>query len=125
MTPIQYYVLFIILASMVTGILFVLFGQITVRKLRKNPKTKNMLGMELASGWDIINVARALAVSRSWAKKAQESNISFMFANADALRENTTKFDQFLAKCFYWTFVFSGSAGVLLVILDAFGVFGK
>ena len=49
----------------VTCILYVLFGQITVRKLRNNPKTKDALGLEYASGWDIINVAQALAFPRS------------------------------------------------------------
>jgi len=43
--------------TFIAGFLFVLFGQITVRKLRKNPATKNELGVEFLSGWDIINVA--------------------------------------------------------------------
>ena len=125
MTPDQHYVGFLILASMVTGILFVLFGQITVRKLRKNPKTKDKLGVEFLSGWDIINVAQALSIPRSWSRKFQNSPLSFIHANAEVLRENTNRFDQFLARCFYWTFVFTGSSSILLVILDAFGVFGK
>ena len=40
-----------------TCILFVVFGQVTVRRLRKNPLTKEGLGIEFASGWDILNVA--------------------------------------------------------------------
>lgn len=50
-------------------ILYVLFGQLTVRKLRKNPNTKDLLGVEYVSGWDIINVAQAFAFPRSWTKK--------------------------------------------------------
>ena len=45
-------VFFFILISMV---LYVIFGQVTVRKLRKNPETKHELGVEFASGWDIFN----------------------------------------------------------------------
>jgi len=48
-----------------TAILYVIFGQVTVKKLRKNPKTKDALGLEYVSGWDIINVAQALAIPRS------------------------------------------------------------
>jgi len=43
---------------------YIILGQITVRKLRKNPKTKNELGVEFVSGWDILNVAGALAMPR-------------------------------------------------------------
>lgn len=49
----------LIVVSMVVGILYVAFGQITVRKLRKTPATKDKLGVEFASGWDILNVAGA------------------------------------------------------------------
>ena len=45
-------------------ILFVIFGQVTVRKLRKNPETRDRLGVSLVSGWDIVNVAGALALPR-------------------------------------------------------------
>ena len=42
----------------VVMLLYLLFGQITVRKLRKNPETKQSLGIEFVSGWDILNVAQ-------------------------------------------------------------------
>ena len=50
-------------------IFFVLFGQITVRKLRKNEKTKDALGLEFTSGWDILNVAQALSLPKKLKKK--------------------------------------------------------
>ena len=56
-------------------ILFIMFGQITVRKLRKYPETINALGTEFASGWDIINVAQALAIPKSWARKIKKISI--------------------------------------------------
>ena len=118
-------VLFIITSSMVSGILYVAFGQITVRKLRKNPKTRYFLGVEYASGWDIINVAQAFAFPRAWAKKVENSKFSFMYANASELYENTTKFDQVLGFVFYWILTISGLVSALLILFDSLGVFSE
>ena len=81
---------------LVAAILYVVFGQVTVRKLRKNPKTKDALGLEYASGWDIINVAQALAIPRSWSRKLESSQLSCLHANSDLLFENTSKFENAL-----------------------------
>jgi len=113
----------ILLGCILSGILYVAFGQITVRKLRKNPKTKDLLGVEYVSGWDIINVAQAFAFPRSWTKKVEKSKFSFIYANATVLYENTTKFDQVLGCIFYWLITLSGLSGALLVLLDSLGVF--
>ena len=104
-------------------ILYVLFGQITVRKLRKNPKTKAALGMEYASGWDIINVASALAMPRRLSRKLEKGPLSYLYANSEVLFENTTKFDQMLGAIFYWIFMGSSFVCVLLVLLNALGLF--
>ena len=105
----------------VTCVLYVVFGQVTVRKLRKNPKTKDALGAEFVSGWDIINVAQALAFPASWINKLEESQLSFLYANAKILRENTTRLDRILGSVFYWIMMFSGLAGVMLVLLNSLG----
>lgn len=119
--------LFAIMLSgcVLSAILYVVFGQITVRKLRKNPKTNNSLGLEFASGWDIINVAQAFSLPRTWSKKIERSKFSFMYANATILFENTTKFDQVLGFAFYWLLTISGLLGVLLVLLNYLGFFGE
>ncbi len=104
-------------------ILYVVFGQITVRKLRKNPKTKNDLGMDFMSGWDILNVAGALAMPRWLNRKFQSTPLAFLYANAEILAKNTSVFDRVLAIIFYWLFVSSISSLMLLMILDSFGVF--
>ncbi|WDE08778.1 hypothetical protein SG34_033305 [Thalassomonas viridans] len=111
--------LFILLSC----ILYVLFGQITVRKLRKNPKTKNVLGMEYASGWDIINVASALAMPRRLSRKLEKGPLAYLYANSDLLFENTSKFDRILGAVFYWLFMSSSFVCVLLVLLNYLGVF--
>ena len=108
----------------VACILFVLFGQVTVRKLRKNPKTKDVLGGELLSGWDILNVAQALAFPASWLKRIENSPLSFMEADSRIVRENTNKFDHILGMIFYWLFMGTGLFGLVLVLLQSMGVFG-
>lgn len=67
------YVIFgIALASLLfSAFLFVVFGQVTVRKLRKKPETKNALGLSFFSGWDIINVAQTLSLPRFIVKKIE------------------------------------------------------
>lgn len=114
---------FVAIFMFISCILYVVFGQITVRKLRKNPKTKDALGVEFASGWDIINVAQAFSLPRSWTKKIEDSKYSFMYANATVLYENTTRFDHILGCIFYWLLTISGLSGILLVLLDNFGIF--
>ena len=103
---------------LITCVLYVIFGQITVRKLRNNPVTKNALGSEFASGWDILNVAKALSIPRSWSKKLENSRFSFLYANSDLIFKNTTKLDRFLGFIFFWFWVLSGSTMILLVVMN-------
>ena len=80
--------------------LYVLFCQITVRRLRKNPKSKGRLGVEFASGWDIFNVAQALSLPKFITRKLAESPMSNLYANRDVLDESTNLFDRCLARIF-------------------------
>jgi hypothetical protein len=123
MTIIQYCVGLLILATLLTSILFVLFGQITVRKLRKNPATRDSLGLEYVSGWDIINAAQALAFPGFLSKKLENGPLSFMHANSLVLKENTNRLDRFLGSLFYWMMIVTGMSGALLVLLDSMGMF--
>ena len=104
-------------------ILYVVFGQVTVRRLRKNPVTKEALGVEFASGWDIINVAQALSIPRSLSRKLENSPLSVLYAKSECLRRNTTRFDKVLAATFYWLFTLSGGVMITLVALNGLGVF--
>lgn len=109
--------------GLIACILYILFGQITVRKLRKNPETKDSLGLEYVSGWDIINVAQALAFPRSWSKKLESGRLSFLYADVAVIQSHTTKFDRFLGALFYWLLMVSGLSLALLALLDALGIF--
>ncbi|WP_281558280.1 hypothetical protein [Thalassomonas sp. RHCl1] len=94
--------------TIISWILFILFGQLTVKKLRKNPEAKHELGMELVSGWDIINVAQSLALPITLIRKFKKTQMSFFYSDADLLIKHTSKFDRILAKVFYWTFTITG-----------------
>jgi len=63
-------------AGFVAWILFIIFGQVTVRKLRKNPETKHELGIEFASGWDIFNVASACCRCQKQLLKGSDVTLS-------------------------------------------------
>ncbi len=101
----------------------VLFGQITVRKLRRNPETKNELGFEFMSGWDIINVAQALALPSFLTRKLKESPLAALHADKDILRKHTNKFDKVLGTIFYVLFLSSGLSFGFLALLDVLGFF--
>jgi hypothetical protein len=103
--------------------LYVLFGQVTVKKLRKNPETKDALGGEYVSGWDIINVAQALAFPKSWSHVMEKSPLFFIYANSELLFKHTNKFDRVLGFIFYWLLILSGLSGALLVLLNYLGFF--
>ena len=110
-------------SSFIVAILFIIFGQVTVRKLRKMTETKDMLGLEFINGWDIINVAQALSLPRSLTKILDQSSLSFLHANSELLHKNTNWFDRILAKTFYWLFLLTGLSLILLVSLNGLGFF--
>ncbi|MCP4342507.1 MAG: hypothetical protein GY799_27410 [Desulfobulbaceae bacterium] len=104
-------------------ILYVIFGHIIVRKLRKNPSTRDALGVEFASGWDILNVAQALAIPRSWSKKLERGPLSSLYANSEILFTHTNKLDRILGAILYWLLTISGLVMICLVLLDTLGFF--
>jgi len=106
------------LGIFIASILYVLFGQITVKKLRKNPETKDALGFEFISGWDVLNAAQALAFPKSWMKKLESSSLSAMYAKSELLRKHTTALDNILAISFYWILILSSTSLVLISIFQ-------
>lgn len=111
------------MVGMLAGlILYVIFGQITVRKLRKNLNVKEALGIEFVSGWDIYNAAQSLSLPRSLTSRLERSPLAGMHAKSECLRENTTTFDRILAFLFYWVFTMSGVVLIILAALNGLGV---
>jgi len=122
MTPTQKIIGVLIAINFFIMILFIVFGQITVRKLRKNPATKDELGIEFVSGWDIINVAQALSMPSSIMRKFKNTKLAFLHANVDLLIQHTNKFDRILARLFYWLLMTSGLFMAMWALLDVTGV---
>lgn len=110
-------------AMFVAMILFVLFGQVTVRRLRKNPETKNILGLEFASGWDILNVAGALFWPKWLNKKLRNTPLSFLYADAEIIEKHTNLFDKILARTFYFLWISSITVVFCLAIANSLGIF--
>lgn len=110
-------------AAFIGMIFFVIFGQVTVRKLRKNPKTKDELGAEFASGWDITNVAGALSTPKFIVERMKKSRLYFLCANHDLLYKHTNKFDRVLARIFFWLWTISASAMIVLMLLNITGIY--
>ena len=123
MNSAQIYLATCLAGVFVTMILYVLFGQVTVRKLRKNPETKDKLGVELVSGWDILNVAGALARPQWLSSRFKKSSFYFLSADTDVLKGCTTLFDQFLARLFWYFYIGTTISIAMLIILDTMGVF--
>jgi hypothetical protein len=89
----------LILAVMLTGILFVAFGQVTVRKLRKNPATRDALGFEHIGGADIATAAFSLLVPKSlWFRYRQRREEGWPAPDPGLLRQHMSKLDQILGK---------------------------
>ncbi|BBA36162.1 uncharacterized protein sS8_4232 [Methylocaldum marinum] len=104
-------------------ILYVLFGQLTVRKLRKNPNMKGRLGVEFVSSYDILNVASALSAPKWFRERASRSTLSYLAADYQALYQNTTLFDRIFARVFWGIFLVSNLYTLLLLILYKIGLF--
>ncbi|KXI20967.1 hypothetical protein [Photobacterium sanguinicancri] len=113
----------LLLNSFICMVLYIAFGQITVRKLRRNKNTKDSLGIEYASGWDIINVAQALSLPTYIIRKLRSSSLSRLYADREVLIENTTRFDRLLAFVFYWLLMFTGVSLPLLALADYLDLF--
>jgi hypothetical protein len=104
--------------------LYLVFGQITVRKLRKKPEMKNELGFELASGWDILNVAGALSAPKWLREKFSKSRLSGFTANYQLIYENTSKFDRVLARVFWFFYVVSVVLMLIFIAANSIGLLG-
>lgn len=102
----------------VSGILYVSFGEVTVRKLRKVSELKNLLGIEFVSGGDIVNVAQTLAWPRSFMRRRDKGRYSFLHANSEAVYSHTTKLDRILGRLFYWTMIFTVACAFASMVLS-------
>ncbi len=89
-------------SMMISGLLFVIFGQVTVRKLRKDPATRSLLGIEFLSGWDIVSASSALSRPDWLTWRLERGALRGLFADSQALKAHTTRLDRGLAQACYW-----------------------
>ena len=108
---------------LISLVLFVIFGQVTVRKLRKNPNTKDALGIEFISGWDILNVAMALGLPRRFSQQTKQSPFGMLHADPDVLYEHTTRCDRILARLYLVPATFAVAFLLVLCLMEHFGFF--
>ena len=101
--------------SILACVLFLIFGQITVRKLRKNPEVRDSLGLEFFSGWDIFNAAMVLALPLKYGRWRKRAAFGMLHADADLLYKHTTRFDRILARIFFVPWVLTGLFVVVLL----------
>ncbi len=119
MTLVQTILSVILAVIFISAILFVIFGQVTVRKLRKNPETKQVLGIEFASGMDILNAAQALSLPKAIVQKIRANPAGALHADPDLLYMHTTAFDRLLARLFYWSWM-SSAFGLIALSMAYF-----
>ena len=102
-------------------ILYVVLGLVTVRRLRKNPEVKHLLGVSLIGGWDILNVAGALSRPKWFSEMMRSSPLGFMAADERVLYKHTNVVERILARLFFWSWLISGSSFIVLGMLDTLG----
>lgn len=110
-----------VLFMFIAGLVYLVFGQVTVRKLRKNPETRDKLGLEFASGWDTLNVAGALSRPKWLSERLRKSTLSFTAADERPLYTHTNLFDRCLARLLTMLGVGSVVAFFGLSLLNAIG----
>lgn len=113
----------LIVALILTAISYLLFSFICVRRLRKNPNTKALLGLEFMSGWDVINIAQALTFPHSWSEKLAQSPLSSIYANAQVINEHVNYLDKVLGRIFYTLLILTGFGSIFYAIAFGVGVF--
>ena len=100
----KYEITFLVLSicTFIFMILYVFFGEYTVKKLRKIAETKEELGIDTVGGKDILNVAMALTIPRKLNRKLRTTPVGDYFADADKIYPHTKLFDRIIARVLYW-----------------------
>jgi hypothetical protein len=102
-----------------TGILWFVFEEVTVRKLRKNPKTKDELGFEFVSGGNIVGVAQTLSLPKWFIQRCDRSGL-YLLPKSGLLYRNTTALDRVLGRAFYWTLITTVTCAFICMFLSWF-----
>ncbi|VAW86245.1 hypothetical protein MNBD_GAMMA17-1010 [hydrothermal vent metagenome] len=88
----------VMLPAIMAWILFLFINIKTVRRLRKNPITRDELGFHLVWGWYAITISLTLFVSKERMAKRRSYSDGFLFANQDLMAQYTTPFEKVICK---------------------------
>lgn len=107
MTTAQAFIVALALLTLTAGSFWGLsmlgFGWLTVRRLRRNPQTRQCLGFPLYPGWQLMSAAAALSVPRRVARRRDRGRFALFRAQSDTLYAHTSTRDRLLARCCYWS----------------------
>lgn len=98
--------------------LFFAFALLTVRRLRKDPRTRDLLGLEFFPGGAVLNVSRALAVSRKFARRCDHGGWSDLHANSEAIYAATARWERVLGRAQFWSHCLAALTTVLWLIVE-------
>lgn len=96
-----------LVSTMISGILFVVFGQVSVRKLRANPQTRKLLGFEFISGLDILGVSLLMSRPRIPDREYERVASKNPYSPSTELLHHMSRFDRLLAQVHYRTIIFT------------------
>ena len=90
-----------LLGAAVWGIAFLLFSLITVRRLPRNPCTRNDLGLDFMPGQEVLSVAQALTLPKRFSRLLRRGELAALFADPDLLVLHTRPVDRWLGRTCY------------------------
>ncbi len=99
-------------------VLFFIINIKIVRRLRKNPITKDAMGFHLFWGWYALNISEVLFFSKKWMTKRRNRSHGYMFANYDLVHQYTTRFEKLICKIFVLLGMFFGVGILIMMVLD-------
>ncbi len=111
----------VVLSLILTVIFFIIVNLKIVRKLKKNPTTKNELGLSLVWGWGALTVSQALFFSKKRMTEMRSRSHGYMFANYELVHQHTSKLDKILAGIFTFFYLLSAISLLISIVLDQVG----
>lgn len=110
----------IVLCEGVCVISFLLLRLITVRRLLRDPRTRNRLGLDLYPGWQTLNVASTLSWTRAKGRYFDSRPLAVFRAHSETVYAHTNLLDRCLARACYTSQMLICALLVGLLLYDRF-----
>lgn len=98
---------------------FALLRLITVRRLLRDPQTRNRLGLDIFPGWQTLNVATTLSWPRAAGRYFDSRPLAMFRAHSQTVYAHTNLLDRCLARLCY------GSQVLIVVLLLALAAYDR